>query len=160
VLDPLGFVPHQAQFQTPLKVSYTIPDMGAHQHALDRLYASGLRAKTIYSGGGNLDIIPAQAGKGNAIHYLARRLAILRDHVVVTGDSANDLDMFVAPYKGIIVANAEPALKALTGPTMYQARRSFARGVLEGLRFWNLVPGQWTKQDADPAYRERSVASK
>jgi sucrose-6F-phosphate phosphohydrolase len=142
VLDPLGFVPHQAQFQTPLKVSYTIPDIGAHRHAVDRLHASGLRAKTIYSGGGNLDIIPARAGKGSAIHYLARRLAILRDRVVVAGDSANDLDMFVAPYKGIIVANAELALKALNGRTIFYARSGYARGVLEGLRFWNVMPGQ------------------
>jgi sucrose-6F-phosphate phosphohydrolase len=151
LLDPMGFIPHDARFQTPLKVSYTIPGASAYQHAVKRLRAGGIRAKTIYSGAGNLDIIPERAGKGAAIHYLARRLAIVRDHVVVAGDSANDLDMFVAPFKGIIVANAEPALKAVHGQTTYHARSAYARGVLEGLRFWNVVPGQCGVQSQEKA---------
>lgn len=141
LLDPLGFSLHERQFQTALKVSYTIPGETAYQQVVNRLAVHGIRTKIIYSGGHNLDIIPARAGKGSAVHHLTRRLAILRDRVVVAGDSANDLDMFVAPYKGIVVANAEPALKAVNGQTIYRAKACFAGGVLEGLRFWNVVPG-------------------
>ena len=59
----------------------------------------------------------------------------------MAGDSANDLDMFVAPFKGIVVGNAEAVLRDLATQHeyIYQARATHAAGVLEGLRYWGVV---------------------
>jgi hydroxymethylpyrimidine pyrophosphatase-like HAD family hydrolase len=59
--------------------------------------------------------------------------------VVVAGDSANDLDMFVLPFKGIVVGNAEPALRQLASENIYQAGGRYAAGVLEGLHYWGVL---------------------
>ncbi len=139
LIDPLHFIPHPADFQTALKVSYTIPDEAAYDDVRQRLEAAGLKVRLIFSGGHNLDIIPHAAGKASAVRYLCRYLGIPQEHVVVAGDSANDADMFVPPFKGIVVANAEAALKQQKGDTTYHARAAFAWGVLEGLKHWEVL---------------------
>ena len=53
------------------------------------------------SGGRNLDIIPRTAGKGAVIRFLHQWLSIPASQVIVAGDSGNDVDMFVPPFRGI-----------------------------------------------------------
>jgi hydroxymethylpyrimidine pyrophosphatase-like HAD family hydrolase len=62
------------------------------------------------------------------------------EQVIVAGDSANDKDMFLYAFKGIIVANADAQLKSLSGSMLYHARKTHADGVLEGLQYWGVVP--------------------
>ncbi len=135
----LGLQPHPDEYQTPLKASYDAPDRKTYRRVVNRLEEAGLKAKVIYSGETNLDIIPAQAGKGNVIKYLRQRLEIEADHVAVAGDSGNDLEMFVAPYRGIVVGNADADLKAKEGDHVYHADAAHAAGVLEGLRYWQVL---------------------
>jgi sucrose-6F-phosphate phosphohydrolase len=137
----LGLVAHAAEYQTPLKASYDVPNEGVYKGFQSLLEAAGIKAKVIFSGGKNLDIIPSRAGKGEAIHYLRQACDIRPDRVVVAGDSGNDLDMFVAPYRGIVVANADSDLKERQGETIYHARAAQAGGVLEGLIHWQLLAG-------------------
>jgi hydroxymethylpyrimidine pyrophosphatase-like HAD family hydrolase len=64
--------------------------------------------------------------------------------VVVSGDSGNDVEMFVpprdgSPYRGIVVGNADADLKRLKGEHIYHAQAACAAGVLEGLRFWSVL---------------------
>lgn len=139
LMDELGFEAHDPQFQTPLKASYNVPDVSSYRRVLRYLEAAGLQAKVVYSSGKNLDIIPSGAGKGRAVEYLRQRLGIKPQRVIVAGDSGNDLDMFVPPFKGIVVANAHPELKKLQGDHIYHAKSTYAAGVLEGLRFWGIV---------------------
>lgn len=139
LLDHLGLTAHPPEFQTPFKVSYDLPDPALLPQVFDGLATTGLEVKVIYSGNKNLDIIPHVSGKGSAIEYLRRRLGIRSDRVVVAGDSGNDLEMFVAPYKGIVVANATTELKQKEGDHIYHAQTAHAAGVLEGLRFWQVV---------------------
>jgi sucrose-6F-phosphate phosphohydrolase len=139
LMAEMGFTPHAEEYQTPLKASYDVPDVEAYNRILSRLEEAGLKAKVIYSGGTNLDIIPESAGKGNVIKYLHQRLKIQADHVVVAGDSGNDIEMFVAPYRGIVVGNADADLKKQQGDHIYQAQATHADGVLEGLRFWGAL---------------------
>lgn len=139
IMAEMNFTAHSADYQTPLKASYDVPGLDAYNQIVDRLAAAALRAKVIFSGGKNLDIIPQTAGKGRVITYLQRRLQIQPERVVVAGDSGNDLEMFVAPYRGIVVANAAPELKQLRGEHIYHARLAYAGGVLEGLRFWQVL---------------------
>jgi sucrose-6-phosphatase len=138
LMAPLGFTPHPAEFQTPFKASYDVPDEAAFRQAEAELGRSRLAAKLIFSGGKKLDIIPQTAGKGAVIHFLQQWLAIPADRVVVAGDSGNDIEMFQPPWRGIIVGNADPDLKALQADHIYHAQAAYAAGVLEGLRYWQL----------------------
>ena len=48
--------------------------------------------------------------------------------------------MFEQGFRGIVVGNAHPELKALNGSDIYQAEGEFAWGVLEGLEHWLGLP--------------------
>lgn len=139
LIADLGLQPHPDEYQTPLKASYDAPNQETYRRVVNRLKEAGLKAKVIYSGETNLDIIPAQAGKGNVIKYLHQWLKIRADRVAVAGDSGNDLEMFVPPYRGIVVGNADADLKAKTGHHIYHAKAARAAGVLEGLRYWQVL---------------------
>ncbi|MFQ5408818.1 MAG: HAD-IIB family hydrolase [Anaerolineales bacterium] len=139
LMERLGFEAHADEFQTPLKASYHVPGDDQHQYVLEQLDHRGVRVKVIFSGGKNLDIIPFGAGKGNAADYLRNMLDFSPERVVVAGDSGNDREMFILPFKGIVVANAATELKALSDWRIYHAQASHAAGVLEGLQHWGVL---------------------
>ncbi len=98
------------------------------------------------SGYGLLDILPACAGKLDAVYYLIKRQGVPTDRVVFAGDSGNDLDILQSEIRGIIVANADPEIKtrarsAVKDPTrLYIAdgrlgnlNGNYSAGVIEGL---------------------------
>jgi sucrose-6F-phosphate phosphohydrolase len=95
-----------------------------------------LDVNIVYSSDRDLDVLPAGVNKGTAVAHLARHWQIPPEHVIVAGDSGNDLDMFRQGFHGIIVRNAKPELLEFTGPNVYRANAPFAAGVLEGLRHW------------------------
>lgn len=139
IAEDLKLQPHPDEFQRPFKASYDVDGYDIYREVLRRLESAGLSVSVIYSGGKNLDMIPRAAGKGNAIRFLRQYLGVPGNRVVVAGDSGNDLTMFVEPFRGIVVGNADPELKALTGPSVYHAAAGFAAGVLEGLRHWRVL---------------------
>lgn len=139
IVEEMGFTAHAPEYQTPLKVSYDVPDAASYIKVVQALQIVGLKVKVVYSGGKNLDIIPHSAGKVAGIKHLQHTLNVQHEGVVVAGNSDNDLEMFVPPYKGIVVANADPNLKARQGDHIYHARFAYAEGVLEGLRFWQVL---------------------
>jgi sucrose-phosphate synthase len=64
--------------------------------------------------------------------------------VIVAGDSGNDRSMFDAYAYGVVVGNAKPELKQLqeelgSDTAVYFAERSYAAGVLEGLRHYGRI---------------------
>jgi len=98
------------------------------------------------SGYGLLDILPAYAGKLDAVRFLIEREGIAQDRVVFAGDSGNDLDILHSDIRGIIVANADPEIKnrarsAVKDPTrLYIAdgrlenlSGNYSAGVIEGI---------------------------
>jgi sucrose-6F-phosphate phosphohydrolase len=99
--------------------------------------------QVVWSSGRDLDIIPAAAGKGNAIQYIIQVLDLEAGKVIVAGDSGNDRSMFDKFNHGIIVANAQPELKRLqeesVSPNHYFAQNKFAAGVTEGLRHFGVL---------------------
>jgi sucrose-6F-phosphate phosphohydrolase len=139
----LDAVPHPEKFQTPFKVSFDIPGAEAFGVVRQRLAESDLEAKAIFSAGKFLDLIAARAGKGEAIHYLREQTAVPPERVVVAGDSGNDIEMFMAPFRGIVVSNADGDLKRLSGSHIYKATRPYAGGVLEGLRYWGALSNEF-----------------
>lgn len=145
------------QYNTSLKVSAFLhqapdPDAAAEQ-IRQRIVDAGAgdHYRVIWSSGMHLDILPEAAGKGNALHFLLdylsgqsdRNLDLSPEQVIVAGDSGNDLAMFAAFERGIVVANAQPELIALAEQGregIYFAQASYAAGVAEGLRYFDVLP--------------------
>lgn len=120
--------------QRRFKLSYFAGSEAVASRVRARLAEAGVAARVIYSHGRLLDVLPARAGKGAAMLWVAQRLGLPLSRVHAAGDSGNDLDMLQACPNAIVVANHEPALAALraTGRA-YFARRPHAAGVLEAL---------------------------
>ncbi|MCZ6614220.1 MAG: HAD-IIB family hydrolase [Chloroflexi bacterium] len=139
LMSDMGLEAHVAEYQGRFKASYYVWEKDMYALAVKRLREAGIQAKTIYTEGKNLDVIPSRAGKRAAVTFIQRKLDIKDSRVIVAGDSANDLDMFTAPFKGIVVANASDELKRLDSDYVYHAQLPHAGGVLEGLRFWGIL---------------------
>ena len=101
-----------------------------------QLAAAGQRVTIVYSSNRDLDILPAEANKGSAIAHLSSHWKIESRRVIVAGDSGNDLAMFEAGFRGIVVSNARQELLSLDAPDVYHASAPYAHGVLEGLGYW------------------------
>ncbi|HMP06727.1 MAG TPA: HAD-IIB family hydrolase [Lacipirellulaceae bacterium] len=128
----------ESEFQSLHKTSYYA--CGAGPADLDQwrqsLADAGLAVDLVYSSSRDLDVLPAGVNKGSAAAYLAQRWEIAPERVIVCGDTDNDLSMFQRGFRGAVVANALPELKALDGPHVYHCQRAHAAGVLEGVAHW------------------------
>ncbi len=135
-----GLTLQQDAFQTPFKVSFEINKKSKVYDFKKLLDGSGLDVRVIYSCGRYLDVVPASAGKRNAVNFLTRYFCVKPHNILTCGDSGNDIDMLTNPHTAnVIVGNYEEELEGLRGPKLYRATRSFAAGVLEGAaahRFW------------------------
>ncbi len=153
LLASFDLAPHPEEYQRPFKLSYDVREGEDGYTAVEKhLRQTGHypdKIRLIFSMGKNLDLIPAEAGKGHVIHWLAQHVDVPAERVIVAGDSGNDRDMFTTPYpyKGIIVSNAEAALKALTGPLIYHAPAPQAAGVLAGLQHWQVLPPAHSQEE-------------
>ncbi len=124
--------------QSSHKVSYfaedlTEADLVAIQQVLEE---AGLSVRLIYSSSRDLDVVPVQAGKGEASLFLAAHLDIPPDQVIACGDSGNDRCMLERAGRAVIVANAFAELHNLRGPTVYHSPQRYAAGVLDGVQHW------------------------
>lgn len=71
----------------------------------------GDRIQMIFSNDQYLEILPAEAGKGNALRFIADYLHAPLSHTFASGDAENDLSMLMAAGTGIAMANAADAVK-------------------------------------------------
>lgn len=137
-----GIEAQPERFQTDLKSSWYWYDASPEdvEQLRRRLTEAGLNVAVIYSSSRDLDVLPAQAGKGNAVTWLCRHLSIDPAKAVVAGDTGNDLRMFQVPgIFGIIVANAKPELgDVVGGSNLFWASLPEADGVIEGLRYFGV----------------------
>ena len=101
------------------------------------------------SGRGLLDVLPAGIAKDYAVRYLHDASGVDEEHLVYAGDSGNDRAAMLTGYRVIVVGNADEALKKDLGiesvargiaERIYFAEQPYARGVLEGLRHFGLLP--------------------
>lgn len=74
---------------------------------------AGLRARVqiVFSGSHYMEILPIEAGKGNALRFVTDYLPILRTHTYAVGDAQNDISMIKAAHVGIAMANATEDVK-------------------------------------------------
>jgi sucrose-6F-phosphate phosphohydrolase len=136
-----GLTPQPAEVQTPWKASFYLPDESLIPRVEAALKAEGLRAAVLYSAGAFLDVIPERAGKRAAVMHLRGLWGIDPGHVLVGGDSGNDLDMLKDPrLAAVAVGNAQEEVRDLSEDEgVYQAELPYAAGVLEGAEehgFW------------------------
>ncbi|HVU18012.1 MAG TPA: HAD-IIB family hydrolase [Candidatus Didemnitutus sp.] len=135
-----------AEFANEFKSSWYWED-APQQHVVEltaKLQLLGLQAMIVYSCRRFLDVIPALAGKGNALAWICQRLGIAMNQVIVAGDTANDRSMFeLEDVRGILVGNALPELRAACDPQRtFAADAEMADGVLEGMRHFGLLPAE------------------
>ena len=129
-----GLAPQPAIEQRTLKRSYFADGPDVAQMVEQALDAAGLQTRVVFSHGGLLDILPASAGKGNAMHHVSDILNLPCERVVAAGDSGNDADMLTACPGAVVVANHDDDLADVANlDHVYRARRAHAGGVLEGL---------------------------
>jgi len=140
-------IPQPDSEQRPFKVSYFLTPEAAVE-VLPQLETAlrerNLDIKLIYSSDKDLDILPRQADKGEAMIFLRQSLNIPAERTVVCGDSGNDKALFNAgEERGIVVGNARKELLewhfANPSPHRYLAQAHCAGGILEGLQHFGFL---------------------
>lgn len=142
-----GLVMQPDRYNTELKTSCYLdqcPNPEQAARVIDhRVEPYRDRYQVVWSSGRDLDILPASAGKGKAIRFLAAHQGLDTQQLVVAGDTGNDADMFEESTKGIVVANVQPELlglaRSLGSERIYRARRPYAAGVEEGLEHFGVL---------------------
>lgn len=156
VMERLGFEAHRAEMQTPYKASFAVP-AARWDEAEAALRATGQPMRIVRSGASDFDVLPPGAAKDRATLFLAEHLDVPLSHLIVAGDSANDLAMFQASERGIVVANARDELRRAVDPQrVYFAARPRAAGVLEGLAHYGLPLREATDTETTPIREEPS----
>lgn len=128
------------------------PDLQAE--ILSRAYAMHPTVKLIASveestNRALLDLLPLNAGKANALLYLAQHQGFARDQTFFAGDSGNDIDALLCGVLGDLVGNAPASVReeavqrqhATPGANLYLARMVYGDGITEGLQHYGLISG-------------------
>jgi sucrose-phosphate synthase len=141
-LEIIKFIQLQADdVQKPCKISYTMTpgkDRLAKIHHV--LTQNRCHYTLIYSHGKYLDILPYRASKGKAIRYLSYKWEIPLKNFLICGDSGNDEEMLRGELSGVVVGNYSPELEKLKlRRNVYFAEKSFAGGIIEGIRHYNFL---------------------
>jgi len=98
-----------------------------------RAAVEALGCELLFSAGQYLDVLPRGVGKGAAVRKLAAVAGFDLDHIVVAGDTLNDLSMFEEGFRGVVVGAAEPALVegVRNAPRVVVAEAAGCGGILE-----------------------------
>jgi sucrose-6-phosphatase len=133
--------------QRPFKVSFFLEE-SASERILKKIETEsqkcGLNIKLIYSSGIDLDIVPKNSDKGQAMQFLRQKWKFVPEQTVACGDSGNDIALFAAgKERGIIVGNARPELiqwhSENPADNRYLAKNICAGGILEGLKHFGFL---------------------
>lgn len=130
---------------------YVSPDISADRlkdSVLERI-TEEFKLQAIYSTDpqnniGYLDILPKCASKEAALSYLAKEIGVTKSHIVYAGDSGNDLSVcragikFIAPKKVGQEVESFFLSKESEGCLYFRATKSYAFGVLEGLKYFKV----------------------
>jgi sucrose-phosphate synthase len=92
-----------------------------------------LTTNVLFSFGQFLDIVPSRASKGQALRYVAHRLDIPLNHVLVAGGSGADEDMMRGNTLAVVVGNRhyEELSELADQERIYFADKPFAAGIME-----------------------------
>lgn len=123
------------------------------------LVQQGVRARLVWSVDeaaqvGLLDVLPASAGKLQAIEFLMRHAGYGGPDTLFAGDSGNDLDVLASGLQAVLVANASPELKQQVAhvhkSSLFVAQGgllgmngNYSAGILEGAAYFWPGIGAW-----------------
>jgi hypothetical protein len=162
----------ESRKQNRHKLSYYVPTH-ADRNALSalirqRLEDRGVHASLVWSadepaGIGLLDVLPAGATKYHAVCALIERLGLSMEDAVFAGDSGNDIEVLTSAVPSILVANAQPEVRAAVvglseqkghADRLYCAEGGFAgmngnyaAGIIEGLVHYHPHIAEWLGPD-------------
>lgn len=125
------------QEQTPSKISYyydarEAPSLEEIQTLLLQLE---ITANVNLAFGQFLDVLPSRASKGQALRYVAQRLDIVLDQILVAGGSGADEDMMRGNTLAVVVENRHHEELSLLPEVdrVYFAQGQYAQGILEAI---------------------------
>ncbi len=115
-------------------------EQGAVTPALEQAVAA-LNCDLLYSADLYLDVLPRSISKGATLTALVEHLGINPEHVLVAGDTLNDLSMYEHGFKGVCVGASEtPLLEATRNNTrVLHARRPGCGGILEAIEHFGFL---------------------
>ncbi|MCQ6266125.1 HAD family hydrolase [Fictibacillus sp. WQ 8-8] len=114
------------------RLSYFAESDEAVEEVKQKLSGSSVPHKLIFSSGRDVDILPPNAGKGEALSFLLREKGWEKANVLVAGDSGNDRDMITLGYPAVVVGNCQKELKQLPDhPMIFRAQKHCAGGIHE-----------------------------
>lgn len=117
------------------RCSYFSNDLTTVEKFEQQLVSAEIPHKLIYSGGCDLDILPAGSGKGSALTYILDKFDARDAKILVAGDSGNDKEMLTLGFSSVMVGNAQPELlECAENPTIFRASKACAAGIQEA---WN-----------------------
>ncbi len=117
------------------RCSYFASDAAVVEAFGSALNTAGIPHKLVYSGGRDVDILPAGSGKGQALQYILDKYSLADAKLLVAGDSGNDVEMLTMGFPSVIVGNAQPELlEQAEHPSIYRAKQKYAGGIHEA---WN-----------------------
>ncbi|HEX5438942.1 MAG TPA: HAD-IIB family hydrolase [Gemmatimonadaceae bacterium] len=95
-----------------------------------------LECDVLFSAGRYLDVLPRGVSKGATLRRLVEHLGISPDAVLVAGDTLNDQSLFTQGFRGVVVGEAEAALRRATAelPDVLHVDAPGAGGILEAVR--------------------------
>lgn len=130
--------------QRPYRIAFYLENNVTETLDLIHQRIDTLPVDVIYSHSKYIDIVPKNINKGSALDSLASLWKIDKANVVACGDSANDI-LMLGGRKAIIVGNALKELKEWAlmarnkGNEVYFAEHSFAAGIAEGFKHYQIV---------------------
>lgn len=143
ILDGVdGLFYQSSDEQSLFKVSYKLDLESAPSLAqIKRLLREAkLKAKVVLSLGIYLDIIPVRGGSDLSIRHLLYKWGFSPEQLLVAGDSGNDEGMLKGRTLGVVVGNYSPELEKLRKlPRIYFAQAHHARGIIEGIKYYNFL---------------------
>lgn len=158
LLAPIdGLRLQEEEKQGPFKLSYyadaarlgeLVEQLGTVLHTCQAPY-SVIHSVDPFNGDGLVDLLPRGISKAYALTWWSSHTRHDPESIVFAGDSGNDLAAMIAGFRTIVVGNASPqvvdhaaAAHRSRGWTdrLYLAEQPATSGVLEGCRFWGLIP--------------------
>ncbi|WP_438313058.1 HAD-IIB family hydrolase [Sporosarcina sp. FA9] len=115
------------------RISFTTQSGKAPVIQLEKaLIVNNVSHKLIFSSNRDVDILPRNSGKGEALTYVLEKYSCASVNVLVAGDSGNDIEMLSLGHPSVIVGNAQDELSSLeVHPQLYRSVQKYAGGIHE-----------------------------
>jgi sucrose-phosphate synthase len=127
--------------QSDFKISYYYDSENAPtvEEITKSLHQQELTANVLVSFGQFLDVVPSRASKGQALRYVALRLGIPLEQVLVAGGSGADEDMMRGNTLAVVVSNRhDEELSSLVDlERVYFSNQSHAAGLLDAIEYYD-----------------------